>query len=280
MNIRRFSAAVLISAAMLLCACAEPARLFNSDSKSLTEPDSTLLRIAAAPENEPFVYTDADGTPLGFDPALGMMLAEKMGMTAVFYPMSEDLLINSLNCGLTDIAVSAIEPTDSLRRSAEFSDSYITLSSAIVANGGNGAVNGTSDLKSARCVGAVSGSLSARYLSAELGLSNMTEYSGLYALEGAMLRGDIDIMFCDSFFAREFTAEYHLFVIKEDNIDRRRFAAAAADGNSRLIREINDILDEFRSDGTLLDLRRAYIEGDAALREQYDSKLKNIYRIP
>ncbi len=280
MKIRRVSAAILILAAMLLGACAEPTRLFDSDSKSLTEPDSTLLRIAAAPENEPFVYTDTSGALLGFDPALGTLLAEKMGMTAVFYSMSEELLINSLNCGLTDIAISAIEPTDSLRRSAEFSDSYITMSSAIVANGGNSAVNGTADLRSALCVGTVSGSLSARYLSEGPGLSNTREYSGLGELEGAMLRGDIDIMFCDSFFAREFIAEYPLFVIKEDNIDRHRFAAAAADGNSRLIREVNDVLDEFRSGGTLLDLRRAYIENDAALREQYNLKLKNIQQIP
>ena len=80
--------------------------------------------------------------------------------------------------------------------------------------------------------------------------------------------------------AEEFVAEYPLFVIKEDDIDRRRYSIAAADGNAKLLREINDVLDEFRTDGTLLDLRRAYINGDNALRDEFDARLENIRQIP
>ncbi len=274
------SAVMLILAAMLAVSCSEPTRLFDSDSKSLAEPDPGVLRIACALENEPFVYTDPNGGLLGFDPSLGSLLAERLGMTAAFYPMDQEFLADSLNCGLADIAVSAIEATDVLRRKVDFSDSYITLTSAIVANGGNSEINGAGDLKLARNVGAVSGSLPQKYLTDELGLSNMSEYPNRAELEGAMLRGDIDIMFCDGREAEEFVAEYPLFVIKEDDIDRRRYSIAAADGNAKLLREINGILDEFKADGTLLDLRRAYINGDNALRDEFDARLENIRQIP
>ena len=277
MNYRRFSAVILILAAMLLGACAEPARLFDSDSKSLAARDSTVLRIAAAPENEPFVYTDSDGRLLGFDSALGMLLAERMNMMAAFYPMSENSLLSALNCGIADVAISAIEPTDERRREAEFSESYITLTSSIVTNSGNTSVNNIDDLKTARNVGAVSGSYSCRYLTNELGLANMSEYRSGTELAGAMLRGDIDVMFADSAEAEVFVAEYPMFAIKQDGIDRHRFLIAAADGNSKLIREINDVLDNFRSDNTLLNLRRAYINGDADLRNEFDSRLESIH---
>ncbi len=275
-----FSAVMLILAAMLAVSCSEPARLFNSDSKSLAEPDNTVLRIACAPENEPFVYTDPSGELLGFDPSLALLLAERLGMTAAFYPMDREYLADSLNCGLADIAVSALEATDVMRRKIDFSDSYITLASSIVANGGNAEINGEGDLKLARNVGAVSGSLPQKYLTDELGLSNMSAYPNRAELEGAMLRGDIDIMFCDGREAEEFVAEYPLFVIKEDDIDRRRYSIAAADGNTKLLREINGVLDEFRTDGTLLDLRKAYINGDNALRAEFDARLENIGQVP
>lgn len=280
MRFKRISASIIILTAALLVSCAKPASLFNSDTKSLAEPDSTVLRIACAPENEPFIYTDANGTVLGFDAALAALLAEKLDMTAEYYPMNRDFLLDSLNSGIADIAVSAIEPTDAYRRKADFSDEYITISSAVVANGGNEEINGAGDLKLARNVGVVSGSLPQKYLTDELGLFNMSEYPDRSELEGAMLRGDIDIMFCDSRAAEEFIAEYPLFVIKENNIDRHKFSIAAADGNTRLLREINEALDGFRTDNTLLDLRRAYINGDGALRAEYDTRLVNMQQIP
>ena len=267
---------ILILASMLLGACTDSARLFDSDSKSLTERDSTVLRIAAAPENEPFVYTDPDGKLLGFDAALGMIIAERMEMTAAFYQMNEDYLLDSLNCGIADVAISALEVTDDGRRKAEFSDSYITLSSAIVTNAGNGVVGDTDDLKNAQNVGAVSGSLSCRYLTDNLGLPNMSEYPNENELEGAMLRGDIDVMFTDDVYARAFADEYPEFVIKEDNIDRHRYSVAVPDGNSRMARTINELLDDFKTDDTLLNLRRAYINGDAELRSELNARLKEI----
>ncbi len=281
MKFKRMGAALLIvAAAVFPASCSKPDSLFDSDTKSLTEPDTTSLRVAVAPEEEPFVYTDGDGNILGFDAALSSKLAERFGVTAVFYPMKRDSLADSLNCGLADMALSALEATDVLRRKVNFSDAYITLTSAIVANGGNSEINDTDDLKSAQNIGSIYGSLSLRYLKEELGLLNVSEYPDRSELEGAMLRGDIDIMFCDSFAAAEFVSEYPLFAIKEDGIDRHRYAVAVARDNTKLLRKVEEVLEEFRSDNTLLDLRRAYINGDDGLRAEYNTGLKAMQQNP
>lgn len=278
MTLKRFLAAALILSVTLLCACAEPAGLFDSDSKSLTEPDMSVLRIASAPENEPFVYTGRDGELLGFDPALGMLIAERMGLKPVFYSMSENTLLNSLNCGMADIVVSAVEISDDLRRIADFSKSYITIDSSIVTNGNNQEVRDTGSLSSARSVGAVYGTMPYRYLTAELGLTNISEYRSTNELIGAMLRGDIDVMFCDSRDASAFTADYPLFAVREFGIDRHSFSVAVADGDSQMARRINGIIEEFKSDNTLLNLRRAYINGADELKADFNSRLSDLQR--
>ncbi|MFR1499140.1 MAG: hypothetical protein ACLSUQ_05590, partial [Monoglobus pectinilyticus] len=51
---------------------------------------------------------------------------------------------------------------------------------------------------------------------------------------------------------------------------------AVSKGNSDLLRLINEKLNEFKKDGTLYNLRSAYISGNAELRTTFDDELINI----
>lgn len=269
---KKFFAPVLILI-FLLCSCSRSASTGNSDGKSLAERDQSVLSICTALSYQPFEYLGDEGELLGFDMALAMLMAEAMDRRPVFCPMDSDSLLSALNCGLADIALCRLEATDVGRRTADFSDSYITIASAIVTNREYTKVTGTDSLREAEKIAAVYGSYSYEYLRA-IGLDNIGEYRNFNQCVGALLRGDAEVMFADTGDAEAFIAEYPEFVIRETDIDRRRFSVAVADGNSELVREINSILAQFRTDGTLLSLRRAYINGDDALRAEYDERLK------
>ncbi len=268
--------AMFILLIALLCSCSKQLPGGNSDSKSLTERDASVLHIAISVENEPFEYTGDSGEILGFDAALGMCLAEKMGMEAVFYNMKEDFLLSSLSSGIANIALFALEATDYQRRVADFSDSYITLSSSIVTSASNSSVNDTKSLEAASNIGVIYNSSAYKYLKFTLGLSNITEYYNQNAAAEAMLLGDIDVMVTDSAYAEDFAAAHPDFAIRETGINRQSFLIAVAKGNSDLLKKINKILDEFKEDNTLLNLRRAYVNGDAELRADFDARLKEL----
>lgn len=277
MLLKRFlTMAIYILLIALLCSCSKQLSGSNSDSKSLTERDTSVLRIATSVENEPFEYTGDSGELLGFDAALGMCLAEEMGMEAAFYNMDEDFLLSSLNSGIADIALFALEATDYKRRIADFSDSYITLASSIVTSALNSSVSDTRSLGTASNIGVVYNSSAYKYLKFTLGLSNVSEYYNQSAAAEAMLLGDIDVMVTDSAYAKGFVAEHPEFAIRETDINQQSFLIAVAKGNSNLLKEINKILHKFKEDDTLLNLRRAYINGDTELKAEFDARLKEL----
>lgn len=268
--------ALSIMYAFILTSCTQQARSSNSDNKALTAKDNSLLRISFTAGYEPFEYTDDSGYYLGFDMALGYKLSESMNRIPIFQNMKSDSLLDSLNCGISDMIISAVEVTDERHQKVDFSDSYITLSSSIITYKDNTDVNNINSLKNAQNVAVVSGSDSGYYLTNNLGLANIKEYRNEAEAELAVLNGTADVLFTDSKIAETFVNQNRRFTIKETNINQRKFCIAVSKGNSDLLRLINEKLNEFKKDGTLYNLRSAYISGNAELRTKFDEELINI----
>lgn len=262
--------------AFILTSCTPQTRSSNSDSKALTVKDNSILRIAFTAGYEPFEYIDDLGNYLGFDIALGYKLSESINRMPVFQNMKSNSLLDSLNCGISDMVISAVEVTDEKHQKVDFSDSYITLSSSIITHTENTDVNNINNLKNAQNVAVVSGSDSGYYLTNNLGLANIKEYRNETEAEQAILNGSADVLFTDSKNAETFINRNRRYTIKETNINQRKFCIAVSKGNSDLLRLINEKLNEFKKDGTLFDLRAAYISSNAELRSIFDKELINI----
>lgn len=270
--------AISLMYASVLTSCTQPARSPNSDSKALTAKDNSILRIAFSAGYEPFEYIDDSSNYLGFDIALGYKLAESIERTPVFQNMKFNSLLDSLNCGISDMVISAVEVTDEKHQKVDFSDPYITLGSSIITLTDNTDVSNINSLKNAQAVAIVSGSHSGYYLTNNLGLANIKEYRNESEAEQAIIYGAADVLFTDSKIAETFVNQNTNFTIKETNINQRKFCIAVSKGNSDLLRSINDNLNEFKKDGTLYDLRSAYISGNTELKTVFDEELINIQR--
>lgn len=262
--------------AFILTSCTPQTRSSNSDSKALTVKDNSILRIAFTAGYEPFEYIDDSGNYLGFDIALGYKLSESINRMPVFQNMKSNSLLDSLNCGISDMVISAVEVTDEKHQKVDFSDSYITLSSSIITHTENTYVNNINSLKNAQNVAVVSGSDSGSYLTNNLGLANIKEYRNETEAEQAILNGSADALFTDSKIAETFINRNRRYTIKETNINQRKFCIAVSKGNSDLLRSINEKLNEFKKNGTLFDLRAAYISNNEELRSIFDEELINI----
>ena len=215
--------------------------------KLWTVKDNSIIRIAFTAGYEPFEYIDDSGNYLGFDMALGYKLSESMNRIPVFQNMKSNSLLDSLNCGISDMVISAVEVTDERHQKVDFSDSYITLSSSIITYKDNTDVTNINSLKNAQNVAVVSGSDSGYYLTNNLGLANIKEYRNEAEAELAVLNGGADVLFTDSKIAETFVeSKEKRSRRKETNINQRKFCIAVSKGNSDLLRLINEKLNEFK----------------------------------
>jgi Na+/H+-dicarboxylate symporter/ABC-type amino acid transport substrate-binding protein len=81
----------------------------------------------------PFVFLNKNGNLVGYDVEMAYDLAQFLGVTKIeFIPIDSDNLIDSLNSGRIDIAMSSILFTAERLRKLELSDPYITAHMAFV----------------------------------------------------------------------------------------------------------------------------------------------------
>ncbi len=269
--------AIVLTIAMV--SCTSQKSLMSSsdgDSKSGTERDDSVIYIAVQPGSEPFAYIDDDGCYNGFDIALAMKLCEELGRTPVFVSEYGDGLYNSLNCGTAEMSVSSLTENDRVRQKVDFTDGYITVSSAIVTRADDSRTVNISSIKNIPSVGVICGSFSAMYLNEVLGLNNMIEYRSYDEANEAFAAGQCFALFIDEYLADKLESSDSGVLVSQRGINKKTYSIAVAKGNSELVRVLNEKIKRFKVDGTLADLRAAYLVGDEGLNELFESEVKAV----
>lgn len=270
--------AACLTAAAVLVSCSNGGSgtsVGGGDSKSGTERDESVIYVALSPDTEPFEYIDDDGDYNGFDVALAMKIGEELGRKPIFVERSRDDLLSSLSCGIADIAVSSLEVSDASRQKVDFTDKYITLSSSIIKKAGNSAITDIASLKNYR-VGVVADSAADKYLTDDMGFVSIIRYRNISAAGEGFFAGGCDALFVDDYLTDYITDESSSAVVVQSGIGRKEYCIAVDKGNSDMIKRLNEILLRLGADGTMLDLREAYLGTDAELRAVFTSEVKSI----
>ena len=245
----------LIAVLLASCGGERQASVGGGDSKSNAARDRSVIYVAVSPDSEPFEYIDNDGDFNGFDIALAMKIGEELERTPVFVNRSREDIFSSLNCGIAEIALSSLESSDAARQKVDFSDAYITLSSSIIKNVYDTQITDLKSLGAARSIGVVQDSLSDKFLSENTAYTNTIKYRDFEAAAQAFEAGEAEAV---------------------TGGNKVQYAIAADKGNSALIKQLNEIISRFRRDGTLLDLRRAYLGYNPELNQLFTSEVKQM----
>lgn len=248
----------------------------GTDSKSDAARDKSAIFIAVQPDNEPFEYIDGDGYYDGFSIALAMKLCEELGRRPIFISDYGEGLYDSLNCGVAEMCISSLTANDVTKQKVDFTSEYITLSSAIVVNAYDSVVTSVQSLSGIPSVGVVSGSLSEKYLTQRVGLDNVFEYRNISEAEAAFAEGTCYALFIDDYIAERLSRNNTSAIIRKRGIGEQKYSIAVAKGNSELVRTLNEKISRFKTDGTLLDLRKAYLADDKELRDLFSTEVKAI----
>ncbi|MCL1142408.1 cation:dicarboxylate symporter family transporter [Shewanella gaetbuli] len=92
-----------------------------------------MLKVGYIPSNVPFSYYNNNGDLVGFDIAMASKLAEDIGVKVEFVPFKKKDLVESLNNGYFDIAMSGLSTDIELLGRLNFTNQVLELNYAIAA---------------------------------------------------------------------------------------------------------------------------------------------------
>jgi len=91
-----------------------------------------VLRVGYLPDAMPFAFTNAKGAFVGHDVELAHQLAEEIGVTLEFVPITRDEFVTRLQRGACDIVMSGVPITTRIANDALLSNPYLDETLAFV----------------------------------------------------------------------------------------------------------------------------------------------------
>ncbi len=291
-NFARLTTAVLMTAgAMALAGCSgaegrggqpsesqeartEQARAQAQDSSGDKDQLAQILekgQLVVAMEGtwSPWTYHDENDELVGYDVEVAKLIAQKLGVEAVFVEGEWDGLFAGLDAGRYDMVVNGVEITPERGEKYDFSDPYGFIRTAIVVNGDNDEIQSFEDLEGKNTTNTISSTyaeLAESYGAAVTGVDDLNQTFEL------LLSGRIDATL---------NAELTYYDYMKAHPDRNLKIAALTDEaslvaipmrkgeDSASLREaVNEAIAQISQSGELTQLSEKYFGSDISRNPQ------------
>lgn len=273
---KKFLSAIL-ALAMVACVVAGFAGCSKSGkdenvASSTSQSDSTVKTVAdldkvkdanklviGITDYEPIDYQDKDGKWIGFDADLSRAVAQKMGIDVEFVVINWDNKFIELNSGTIDCIWNGMTVSDSVKTNCDISDAYAGNSQVVVMKKDSLSKYADADaIKNADLTIAVekgsAGETEAKKLS-----KNVVSLSAQSDALKEVKSGTADACIIDSTMANSMTKEGTDFsnLGYSVSLTTEEYAVGFRKG-SDLTAEVNRILGELKTDGTMDKLSKQY----------------------
>lgn len=183
--------AILLSALMLLLALAGCSNTSSNTEGDLLSQIQAKGEIVIAMEGTwaPWTYHDETDTLVGYDTEIGQLIAEKLGVKAVFAEGAWDGLLAGLESGRYDIMINGVDITPERAEKYDFSVPYAYNRTAIVVSGDNTEIQSYEDLNGKETANTISSTYA--QLAQQYG-ANVTGVDDLNQTFELLLTGRID----------------------------------------------------------------------------------------
>jgi len=161
--------------------------------------DSGELRIGMSGEQPPLTMTSREGELLGLDVALGRVLAQSMGVQAIFVRMPFAELLDALEKHDIDLVMSGMTITPERTRRAAFVGPYYTSGKSFCTRSRElAAIDIAADLDSSKLrLAALRGSTSEAFIRNQLSKARLVTTDGLEEAIRKVIDGDADALVAD-----------------------------------------------------------------------------------
>ena len=234
----------------------------TSDSKGKTIDDlkkAGQLVIATSPDFPPFESLGTDGSVEGIEIDILELICEKLEIELKIEQVDFETIIPGVKAGKFDAGVSGITVDEKRQKNALFTDPYCLAAQAIVVIEGSD-IKGKSDLEGKKI--SVQTATTAESFCTENGY-DVKSFTANNVSQSALLTGKVDAWVIDDLTAAEMVSDYNAkgdqkLVILDEAMTTEPYAFAFALGSDELVAEINTIISDLLSDGTIKNIFAKY----------------------
>ena len=225
-------------------------------AEEITTVEVGKLTISTSPDFPPFEYTDDNSNIIGIEPDLMAIIAEKLGLELVIDAMDFDSALLAAQQGKSDAVVSGVTVTEERKTVFDFTDTYITITQAIVSKE---AKNVTMDSLKGLTIGVQRGTTGHIYAEDDFGEDHVVAYDTFSTVFQALMNDQVDCILMDDAVAKAYVARNPGLVINASTYEPENFAFGVSKGNTGLHDAINKVLAELKEDGTVQKLIDTYM---------------------
>ncbi len=246
-------------------ATATPAAPASTDAWQRIRSAGRMI-VGVSADYPPFEFYDANFQLDGFDIALIKAIGQKLGVEVEFNDFAFDGLLDALQTGQADIAISAIAATEERRERADFSDVYFISHGVALANAAApfDTLASLEDLRGQR-IAVEGGTVFESWARSNLVQPGIVTEADLHVYVDVqqavrdVQRGLVDVALLDLQPAQAFVQQGGVKIVGED-VALERFAIALPKGQDALRRVVNQALQQAQSENLIFTLAEQYLD--------------------
>lgn len=219
-----------------------------------------VLNVGTNAEFPPFEYVNDVGEPDGFDIALIKAIGEKLGVTVQVDNMEFASLVSSIGSKI-DVSIAGMTVTEERKASVDFSNPYYTAVQYVILPEGS-AIATADDLKG-KAIGVQLGT-TGDFIAEEIEDATVSQYNKAVDAVNDLINGRLDCVIIDKNPAMVFESKFEGQVTAVDGVqfgfEAEDYAIAMPKGDTVLVEQINNALQELIDDGIFDSLVSQYIE--------------------
>ncbi len=257
---KKFAKIVSLVLALTLCAafagCAQSSGGNQPAAANFTTVNPGKLTISTSPDFPPFEYTDDNGKVVGIEPEIMELICDKLGLELQIDAMDFDSALLAAQNGKSDAVVSGVTVKEDRKLIFDFTDSYTTITQAIVCKQDAGI---TMENLGQYSIGVQSGTTGQEFVEEDFGKDHVVAYDTYSLVFQALLNGQIDCIVMDDAVAKAYIAQNQGLVMSQTTYTPENYAFGFHKGNEELKNAVNDALNELIADGTVQKIIDKYM---------------------
>ncbi len=225
------------------------------------QQQSQTLIVGTSADYEPFEYIDENGEYAGFDIELMEEIGSRLGMEIEWQDIAFDGLIGSLQNDKIDAIIAAMSATPEREEQVDFTDPYFIGADAIIVAEGSGISISTNEDMAGLDVGVQTGTIQESWVDENID-AELSRYERAEQAIMDLQSGRIDVVAMDYYAAQSFIQQGGLELALKTEFAGEHMAIAVKEGNTELLEELDQAIDELQAEGFVEDLAMEYLSGD------------------
>ncbi|HHT7659943.1 TPA: transporter substrate-binding domain-containing protein [Streptococcus suis] len=260
---------LVLLATMTLSSCSGNATQEDTSLKDVQEKGKLI--VALNPEFPPFEFrtlVDGKDTIVGADIELAKAIGQELGVEVEFSAMSFDNVLNNVQSGQSDIAISGISATEERAKVYDFSIPYYTSTNKVIINKEDLAQYTSLDSLAEANIGAQKGSIQEQIIKEQLPSSTVIALASNGELINQLKSQKVEAVIFEEPIAKAYVAKNDDLVILDTEIKSSysdAYAIALPKGSTALKEKVDSVITKLVESGQM----------DQFVQEAYELSIAN-----